>query len=337
MNISPVAPGACTASNPDEGMSAGAERMARAIAIASGQDPQEAQTAIDLQVELPTHIVKRIKVSTQSRPDSQARLEELPLDAPQSDTLADYEQAQAASEDTRPLSPQFAALAKQKRALQRKEKELLAKELALDAYAGDRRSLGDHRARLKADALKVLGEEGVGYDPLTEQVLGSNDERADLSGIRAEIQAMKDALVDRNRFQDERDAQAEKLVLAQIERETNQLISRGDDFEMIREAGYGPKVVELIYRNFKETGELLDVPEAANLIEQELLEEGLKFAKLKKVQSRLNPALSEQRQAVQKDRPGTKTMRTLTNRDGGSSLSMSKRARAIAAMEGRLK
>lgn len=252
------------------------------------------------------------------------------------DTLANDEQADAATEDTRPLSPQFAALAKQKRELQRKEKELLAKEVALESHAGDRKALDEFRARLKADALKVLKEEGVSCDQLVGQVLASN-ESAGTSGIRAEIQALKDELEMRNQDLSRKNVEAEKQVLKQIWREAERLVSRGDDYEMVREAGYVPKIVELIYRTFKKSGEFLDVSEAADMIEQELLEQGLRFAKLKKVQSRMNPAHAEQRQAVQRDRPGTKVMRTLKNSDGGSSLSLGKRERAIAAMEGRLK
>jgi hypothetical protein len=254
-----------------------------------------------------------------------------------SDTLASIEQATQASEENKPLSPQFAALAKQKRAQQLKEQELLAKEKALEINQGGMKSLDEYRARIKANALSVLQEEGVTYDQLTEQILASNQENADLAALKAEIKALKEGFDNQSKSQTEREAQVERQVLAQIRRDADQLIAQGgDEYEMVREAGYTPKVVELIHKTLQKTGEILDVAEAASLIEKELLEESLKFARIKKVQSRLNPAPTQTR-AVKYDRPGTKVMRTLTNRDGVSSVSMSKRERAIAAMEGRLK
>lgn len=347
MKVSMVPVGNIPGVNPNEGNSAGPERMARAKAAALGQKAPE--TIPDLQVERAQNSIKKIKMRTQVSPDRHLKLEEVPVtteiappmvEAPleavaPSDSLASTEPVVEVTEDTKPLSPQFAALAKQKRALQLKEQEILAREKVLETSSGDTKSLEEYRNRIKANALSVLMEEGVTYDQLTEQILASNQENPDLSSLKAEIKALKEGLDNQSKTMTDREVQAEQQVLAQIGRDVTSLISQGDDYEMTREAGYGQKVVELIHRTFKEKGEYLDTSEAAALIEKELLEEALKFANLKKVQNRLKPPA--QTQTVQPDRPGTKTMRTLTNRDGSSSTSMSKRERAIAAMEGRLK
>lgn len=349
MKISPVAGAVPQSVNPNEGQSAGADRMARAKAIAQGQDPAlDRGPAPDPQVERAENSIKRIKLRTQRSPDRHNRVEETPpqtvitppegAQAPVSDVLATTEQATAVSEDTKPLSPQFAALARQKREIQLERQKLDAEKQALASQSGDTKSLEEYRSRIKANALSVLMEEGVTYDQLTEQILASNQENADLTALKSEMKALKDGFDNQTKSMTEREAQQEKQALAQIERETTQLISEGDDFEMIREAGYAPKVVDLIHRVFKKTGEVMDTQEAANLIEAELLEESLKFARIRKVQSKLGAQAPAQKpQPVQQDRPGTKIMRTLTNRDGVSSTSMSKRERAIAAMEGRLK
>ena len=353
MKISPVAT-PVQSLNPNEGMSANPDKKAKAVAAAAGEPVEAAnqKNHTDPQVDRAQNSIKKIKMRTQRSPDRHMRLEEAPVTtqfipketqtpeetAPtQSDKMATNEQAPAVSEDTKPLSPQYAALAKEKRALQLERQKLEAEKQALSAQTKDTTSLEEYRARIKANALKVLQEEGVTYDQLTEQILASNQENADLTALRNEIKALKEGLENQNKSLTERDAQTEQQALNQINRDVVQLVSQGDDYEMIREAGYTTKVTELIHRTFKQTGELLDTQEAADLIENELLEESLKFAKIKKVQSRLNPSPTQQIQPVQKDRPNTKIMRTLTNRDGASSVSMSKRERAIAAMEGRLK
>lgn len=364
MKITPVA-GSQAPTTPLDGATVNPSRLARAKAIAEGKNPEEiVQDTASPDPQAFQHPLKRIKLRTQVSPDRHLRPEEqapspeqaapegvAPQSAPaldaapattdpqaplQRDTLDPNESTQAVSEETKPLSPQFAALAKQKRALQLKEQELLAKEKALEGTTHSQKALEEYRARIKANALRVLQEEGVTYDQLTEQILASSHENADLSGIRSELQALTQSLEEQKKSMTESEARAEKQVLAQLQRDADHLISQGDDYEMIREAGYSEKVVELIHKTFKATGEYLDVKEAANLIENELLEDFLKFSKIKKVQSRMNPATPSQTQPVQTDRGANRPMRTLTNRDGSSSATMSKRERAIAAMEGRL-
>ncbi len=337
MKISPVTGAAPQVLNPTEGLSAGADRMARAKAIASGQQPH---APVEKEAQANPQSLNRIRMKTQVSPDRQPQPSPVEVKQPEtevkSDVLDTNEQASAALDASKPLSPQAVALIKQRRALQLKEQELLAKEKDLNTHATDRKSLEDYRGRIKANALSVLLEEGVTYDQLTEQILSQNQSSADYSGLKADIEALKQGLESQNKSHAEREAQAEQQVRNQIQREVKQLVAQGDDFEMIREAGYAGKVVELIDKTWKATGELLEASEAANLIEKELLDDGLKYAKLKKVQRRLQPP-QQQTQQVAQDRPGTKVMRTLTTRDGGTSLSMSKRDRAIAAMEGRLK
>lgn len=343
MKVSPITEsGAATVANPDAGRSAGAERLARAKAIANGTvgvTPVE-QPNVDTQVEKVQNSIKRIKMKTQvstNRHDTSPT--EVTEQAPEAvvadpvDTLAPTEQTTAVSEDTKPLSPQFAALVKQKRALQL-EKEQLAKErLDLDASKTNDLSGYISKADLKANPLKTLLSEGVTYDQLTESILNDSG-NDDIQALREEIKALKEGM---DKTLSERDAASDQQVLREIRRSVDQLVATGDEFEMVRESGYAPKVVDLIHRYLKTNGVLMDESEAATLIENELLEESLKFARLKKVQGRLTPTQEQQQQVVQQDNPNRKIMRTLTNRDGVSSTTMSKRERAIAVMEGRLK
>lgn len=348
MKISPVAASAPKSVNPNEGQSVNPDRLARAKAVAIGQAPEAAtsERSNDPQVERAQASIKKIKMRTQRSPDRHLRLEEPAVTEPvateaasaaaESDTLDATEQTVVASEETKPLSPQFAALAKQKREIQLATQKLEAEKAALAASRTQDLSGYVSKEDIKANALKVLLEQGVTYDQLTEQILASSDESADYTQLRAEVKALKEGLDNQTKSQVQRDADTEKQVLTQMRKEAEQLVAQGDDFEMVREAGYVPQVVDLIHRTYKKTGEVMEVTEALKLIEEDLLNESLKFAKIPKVQSRLTPAQTQQTQAAKPSAPNTKIMRTLTNRDGSSSNSMSKRERAIAAMEGRL-
>ena len=328
MKVTPLASGSGIPAQ-SENQPQSSSARARAIAIASGQEPEQ-QSSGDPQVDRIN--TKRIKMKTQvstNRDDSPV-VEEQELE--ENPTIDTNEQAQG-TEETRPLSPQFAALAKTKRALQVKERELEQREAALSSQspAGNE----DLIANLKSNPLRVLQEAGVTYDQLTEAIL--NDQSGitpELNALKAELKAMKEEFSEQF---SSRDTQAEQQVLAEIKREAVNLTSEGEQFEAIREARAQNTVVDLIHRTWKETGEIMDVSEAAALVEDQLIEEALPFAGLKKVQSRLTPAQVEQvEQILAPQKPNTKIMRTLTNRDNASPI-MDRRARAIAAMQGTLK
>jgi hypothetical protein len=171
-------------------------------------------------------------------------------------------------------------------------------------------------------------EAGITYDQLAEAVL------AQQSGPSSEIRALKDEIKALKEGVDqkftERTTQEEKQVLAEMQREASQLVAQGDDFELVRETRSVPDVMRLIEQTYRKTGEVLDVQEALSLVEQELVNESLKVARLKKVQSQLAPAEPAQPQAQQR------TMRTLTNRDTAN-VPMTPKQRALAAFRGTLK
>lgn len=337
MKISPLAQG--TGLPTSSPISAPAsDKISRAKAIAAGETPVEASG--NQQADRVQQSIKKIKMRTQVSPDRQESSPEVLLEAlsvaqetPESPISDPIEETQAA-EETKPLSPQFAALAKAKRALQVKERELVQREEALKAQnpAGNE----DLIAKLKANPLSVLQEAGVSYDQLTEAILSNQSGNSpELASLKLEIKALKEGL---DKQFSERDELAEKQVLTQMKREADLLVADGEQFEAIREAKAQQAVVDLIHRTWKETGEVMEVSEAAELVENQLIDEALPFARIKKIQSRLSPAQeqAQQEQQIQAPKPNTKVMRTLTNRDGARPIT-DRRARAMAAFNGLLK
>lgn len=230
----------------------------------------------------------------------------------------------AATEETKPLSPQLAAIARQRRALQVKEREIADRERALEARSSTQGDAID-KARLKSDPVGALLDAGVSYDDLTQAILANRD-REPISALEAKIKALEEG-VDK-KFTD-RETQQEQQVLAEMRREALQLVAQGDQFELVRETKSVPKAIELIERRYRETGEVWDVSFALGLIEEELIKDSLKLASLSKVQSQLAPRpapVPNQRQP----------MRTLTNRDTAS-VPLDRKARALAAFTGTLK
>lgn len=319
------------------------DARARAIAAASGQEVKPKEAVVNGQIDKPS--IQTIKMKTQQSTNRHELLEE-PFEAvtdesPTNDATEPVETV----EETKPLSPQFAALAKAKRALQVKERELALREDALKNQTGQPKT--DEfisKAELQANPLKIF-ESGLSYDQLTEAILNSQSGvNPEINTLKAELKSLKE---DISKQLSDRDQLAEQQVLAEMKRETLAITSEGEKYEAIREAKAEQKVVDLIHKVFKEgwtekgyePGFVMDLDDAAELIENQLIEDAMPYAKLKKVQSRLIPQVVEQAAQIpapQQQKPNTKIMRTLTNRDNASAQNTDRRSRAIAAMLGTL-
>ena len=259
--------------------------------------------------------VRALKMNTNATPGH---------DLAQEPAISDInDPANATPEETEPLSPQLAALARQRRALQVKERELADREKALTAQQPTQGS-AELLARLKSQPLSVLLEAGVTYDQLTEAILAnpSGDSQA---AVEARIKALEESF---DKKLNDRDTQAEQAALAEMRRDAQRLAAEGDAFEMIRVTRSVPTVMELIEKTYRKSGEILDVQEAMQLVEEDLIEQSLKLAGIGKMQSRIAPPL-----APQAPKPG---MRTLTNRDTAQ-VPQSRKQRAIAAFHNQLK
>lgn len=260
--------------------------------------------------------IRAVKMNTNATP---GRVEEPVLSSPDDPDTAD-----ATTEETKPLSPQFAALAKQRRALQVKEREIADREKALSSQATQ--ASGVDIARLKSDPLGVMLEAGITFDQLTEAVVAHQGD-SKVHALEAKIKALEEGV---DKKLTERDTQQEQHALAEMRREALQLIAQGDTYELVRETKSVPQVMTLIEKTYRETGEVLDVREALKLVEDELLKDSLRLAGYQKVQSQLAPRVPAPPPQQQRQ------MRTLTNRDTAS-VPMSAKARALAAFHGTLK
>lgn len=340
MKVSPLAQGTGVPAQSPVSQTTGPARLERAKAIASGEAPPEQSG--DMQADRAQASINRIRMQTQRSTNrhEQPMTEEQHVveDIPQPDT---NELAQE-TEDTRPLSPQFAALARQKRALQIERADIAKQRAELEQKASVNSEEYVSKAELLANPLKVF-EAGVTYDQLTEAILNNQSTPVDPQKLRNEIK--EDLLKELNGQFLTRDQQAEQQVLNDIRREVLSMTADGDDFEAIRDERAQDQVVKLVHKVYKEgwdemnfpPGYVLDTREAAQIVEDYFIDESFRKASgYKKVQSRLTPAQEAKASQIQAPKPGTKIMRTLTNRDSASPV-MDKRARAIAAMQGTLK
>jgi hypothetical protein len=255
------------------------------------------------------------------------------------------------------LSKQFAQLARQEKAMRAKlhaerqaieaeRKAFEAQKAELESKTVDYSKGYYSRDQLKQNALLALAEAGVSIDDLTQQALNvpkQMDPRveATINDLRAQIDELKSQNEKASKSQVEREQAQYQAALQQIKTDIKAMVSQDDTFEMIKLTNSHDDVVDLIERNYKENGVVMSNEDAAQAIEDYLVDGVAKLARAKKVQSRLKPvapvAARAQQQALQKTQANEQTqqpkMKTLTNAVG-STRQLSARDRAILAFKG---
>lgn len=254
------------------------------------------------------------------------------------------------------LSRQFAQLARQERALrakaQQQEQSLRAREAALQAREQELNSKDQtykqgyiSRDTLKQDPLSILAEAGISYEELTQQIMSQQpvDPRLQntIGQLKQQIQELKQANDDAKKSYAENQTQAYQAAVKQITSDVKQLVSSDPNYEAIRATGSTKDVVDLIERTFNKDGILLSVEEAAQKVEDYLVEESLKLTRIEKIKRKMQEVApkassrpAQPQAANQQKQP--QPMKTLTNATS-STRQLSAKERAILAFKGELK
>lgn len=293
----------------------------RAKAAFNGTQQSPSDTPIDPRTARQQTDVRRLQMRTNVTPERFYTPPE-DLNASPNAISNNNGQTNAVTEETKPLSPQYAALARERRALQVRQRELEAREKAIQS-APSKNDGPDFMSRIKSEPLRVLQEAGVTYEQLTQAIL-ENPSNPELEALRAEWNTFKEDLT---KTQTEREQQQEQQALSDMRREAMERAAKSNDFKFLRASKSYNDVVKLIDRTYKASGELLSVTDAMTYVEAELKKE------FDRIQGQVSPAQSQPQPQQQYQRP---PMRTLTNRDNANP-PMSAKQRAIAAFYGQYK
>lgn len=245
-----------------------------------------------------------------------------------------------------PLSAQYAQLARKERALRAKAMELKHREDALtkakEAPVEAAKPTGIDLDDFKKNPWKYIQEAGVSYDEITQQALNAPSaeqvqQQQVISRLEAKIAELEGKVTGTQKtFEDSQKTQYQQAV-NQIKNEVSQLVASNPEFETVKATGSIPDVVSLIEKTFHEDGILLSVEEAAKQVEDYLVEEAMKLAKLSKIQNRLKPQATAQaetpksqgQEQAKQQQPVTKTLSNTM----GATRQLSARERALAAAQ----
>jgi hypothetical protein len=250
-----------------------------------------------------------------------------------------------------PISSQYAILARKEKALRaraaQQEQAYKSREAALQAREAEISSKSNFDSSkyvsiedLKRDSYGVLQKHGVSYDDISSQALASQSPEAQMlrqmrEEMNAELQKVREEQANTRTAQEQQQAKAYQNALNQIRTEASQLVSSDPTFETIKETGSVNDVVDLIERTFKEEGRLMTVDEAAQQVEDYLVEEALKISRIKKIQSRLGAQTVQKTAEIKQTAPVEEAnkLKTLTN-SVGNTRPLSAKERALLAFKG---
>jgi len=271
------------------------------------------------------------------------------------ETVEQKAQVEVKPEPAKPVSEEWAKLARQEKAIrakaQQQEQAFKQREAALLARESEAKSKSEFNQkgyvsldRIKADILGVAQEAGISYDEIANQMLNPSkvDPRTQslLDKMQAKIDALEKSTSENSTRQTEAQQQAYNSAVRQIELDTKALIrSEPDIFEAINQTGSIKDVVELITETFNKDGILMTVEEAAHEVEQYLVEEAEKLSNMKKIQSKRNAAQVQatpaKTQSPSSQSQTSQSIKTLTNATS-STRKLGARERALLAFKGEL-
>jgi len=243
-------------------------------------------------------------------------------------------------EVTRELdNPQLAILLQKEQQIRKAQQKL-----KMDREAWEQERAGYlPKATLQTDTLKALAEAGITPDKLVELQLNQATEQDPQQILINKIAALEAKLSDltdpeKGQFA-QRDLAAYNQAVAQIRSDATLMVDSNPSFGTIKSEGQTEEVVSLITKVFETEGVVLDVEEAAQLVEDKLADRLYKqyerISKYDKIMAKLGKVTESPEVSPAKQTPQSKGINTLTNA-GAVTRPLSPRDRAVLRVQSAL-
>ncbi len=256
------------------------------------------------------------------------------------------------------LSRQFAQLANKERALRQQQQQMKAREQALNereqalTQAPQPTTPAFDRSQyvavedIKRNAYGVLQQVGVSYDDVTQQAMQyqpiNPEVQRHIQSLESKLAKLEEATQTQTKSWQEQQTQQYQAAVKQIDMDVASLIKADPvTYEAIAKSGKSAQleVRKLIEETYKQDGILMTVEEAANEVENYIIDEGYRtFSQIEKFKQRMapKPATAKQAPVQTQSTKQTPPMKTLTNATS-SPRQLSAKERAVLAFKGELK
>ena len=256
------------------------------------------------------------------------------------------EAPEAPPEPERPdFSRQFAALARKERAIRQKEQEIANFAKQKEQYESGATRLADLQRLAKENPAKLLGELGINYDELTQQVINEGNPTEEQK-LRRQNELLQERI---QKIEDIYKKQREETEQYQIKAAHTQLIDNiknfvddSNTYEMVQHHNAYSLVGEVMQQHYNTTKEVMEYGHAAQLVEDHFMAEAERYLGSKKLQERFRELDKprEESETPEAAEQAVKRVKTLSNGDvakktetSGSTLeSKEKSLERVAAM-----
>lgn len=189
----------------------------------------------------------------------------------------------APPEESVRLSAQVSAIARKEQAYRQRELALKEREKAIEARLSEAEKYDQLKAKMSAKDFSEAESLGLNYEEYTKYVLdkqgGEDPQIAELKALRAKIEALEKGT-------EESAANQYEETVAEYKKEIARAVSQNPEFSTIKGIEGGQQaVLQLIVDSFEEDGTELSVAEAAQLVEEQLVEKGKRYTSLPKFQT----------------------------------------------------
>lgn len=199
--------------------------------------------------------------------------------------------------------------------------------------------------KLETDPLGMLSELGYDNERIAHMLLNPQAPVPPyVEKLLKKIEALEQGQQQSKTEAEKQQAQQYETAINQVRNDVMNLVKTNDSFEGIRASGAEEAVVQLIVETYNTENRLMSVEDAAQAVEDYVLEEALKLASIGKVKSKFAPPPVEtpepqpqKQNIIPRQQPQLKTLTNSTTVSSRSpSTSADRRARAIAAFQGKL-
>lgn len=242
------------------------------------------------------------------------------------------------------LNSKMAILARNQQRLRQQQRMLEEQRKTFEAERKEIEQVKTWKERIKVDPYGVLLEQGLTADQVASLMLNQpNPMDQNMLLLKQQLDQAQEKIKGLETRQEQNHDAGRDAARKQILHDVKQVIAADDSFEAIKNYGddAAQAVVSLIEATFDKDGFVMNTDDAIKEVEDYLIDEALKVARLKKVQSRLYPANAAPSVASSKKQlvPPRSPIQTLSNRMVPSTIQPSsdkaRRERAILAFEGK--
>lgn len=217
-----------------------------------------------------------------------------------------------------PKSDAFAALAKREKAIVRRDQEIKAREQALAEkdrqFQEWQKSREEDDRTWQSNPLEALKKRNVSYEQLTNVILNGEKPTPEMVAAetaRQQIEEFKKSQAEERRQAAEAQQKAQEqqynAALDQFRGQIKDFVStNSDQYELISLYDANETVLATIEQHWQKTKRVLDVKEAADLVEKYLDEQASKIQQTKKFQAKVQPQpKADSKQTTNAPRPPT--------------------------------